>query len=395
VNWDGGITLFMVNGQVEPKITIARGEWLRLRLLNADAQGSYILKFDNMTSCEYYLIAADGIFFDEPRDMWSTPYENHIYISMAGRAEVILRCLTAGSYDIWAVPEHSNSTIQEFLNACGVPVYNEQAVMFTVVVNSTVVTNSFNLTDLEFPPKTGYIEDTLDSGVSVTVNPACTNYNTTTFPNITWGIDPDPTQTTQCSSIEFGGELFTGKLFGMNGQYFHHEQELATLRSNKVYEMNIQFFPHPYHHHINPFQLTHGVAYGFLGEQGEWRDVISPSCGGTGTVVARMRTRDYVGKVVMHCHFLPHEDRGLMGYYIISDQNCTSSPPPTLPPMDVNCGQASPSDFCDGYVSTTTTTGGATSTSSETTPAAKGTLRISTFHIPVVLIIMVILCIIW
>jgi FtsP/CotA-like multicopper oxidase with cupredoxin domain len=100
VNWDGGITLFMVNGQVRPTITVGKGEWIRLRIVNADAQASFILHFNSSSACQYYYIAADGVFFDTTRDISKNPYQYYLYMSMAGRGEVIMKCDIPGNYAV-------------------------------------------------------------------------------------------------------------------------------------------------------------------------------------------------------------------------------------------------------------------------------------------------------
>jgi len=45
---------FLVNSQYQPTITIDKNQWLRLRILNADSQGSYLLQFNNKSICEYH-----------------------------------------------------------------------------------------------------------------------------------------------------------------------------------------------------------------------------------------------------------------------------------------------------------------------------------------------------
>lgn len=63
---------------------------------------------------------------------------------------------------------------------------------------------------------------------------------------------------------------------------------------------------HPYHQHVYPFQL---VGAGFAGNYyrvGDWHDTVK----GTGEI--RFRPTDFTGKLMLHCHRLVHEDRGMM-----------------------------------------------------------------------------------
>jgi len=65
---------------------------------------------------------------------------------------------------------------------------------------------------------------------------------------------------------------------------------------------------HPFHIHINPFQVTaiNGQPIGLTG----YRDTITLPAGGE--VTMRMTFLDFVGKFVIHCHILGHEDAGMM-----------------------------------------------------------------------------------
>jgi len=260
------------------------------------------------------------------------------------------------------VARHFNATINErqFGGAYCNPVYNDTITMFRIVVNNVANTSSFNPNSMIIPPKTGYLENAFAPGVNFSTTPVCTHYNTTQFPPITWEMSPDPQNVTKnCVKVSFetsnfGNQSFIGKLFGINGQFFRHDHSLATLLPNMTYQMQIVFFPHPFHHHINPFQVGEDVVYGFVAQKGEWRDVLSSDCSNNtngGHVTVRTHTRDFVGKVVMHCHFLPHEDRGLMGFYSISTDPCTSDNGGKLPKQDTdNCGKQSSPLFCLGPI---------------------------------------------
>ena len=74
------------------------------------------------------------------------------------------------------------------------------------------------------------------------------------------------------------------------------------------------------------------VADGFAGRKGDWHD----SMGGNFNM--RMYAADYTGKIMIHCHFLQHQDEGMMSYYYIKSntnypciptKNITETAPPT------------------------------------------------------------------
>ena len=59
---------------------------------------------------------------------------------------------------------------------------------------------------------------------------------------------------------------------------------------------------------------------GFVGMKGDWRDTF----GFAGTFRFRIITLDFIGRIIMHCHTLTHEDTGMMAWYQIvnvSNQN--------------------------------------------------------------------------
>ncbi|SEJ31226.1 Multicopper oxidase with three cupredoxin domains (includes cell division protein FtsP and spore coat protein CotA) [Azotobacter beijerinckii] len=87
-------------------------------------------------------------------------------------------------------------------------------------------------------------------------------------------------------------------------------------------------FGHPFHIHVNPFQIVsvkdpegnevsgapvpdaNGIPSQYANLQGTWRDTLFLQQGYTATV--RSRYRRYIGDFVLHCHILDHEDEGMM-----------------------------------------------------------------------------------
>eukprot|EP01052_Picozoa_sp_SAG31_P004361 SAG31_NODE_180_length_21118_cov_62.152671_2_plen_626_part_00 len=78
--------------------------------------------------------------------------------------------------------------------------------------------------------------------------------------------------------------------------------------------------PHPMHIHVNHFQVVeyldcdgndaaNGRTYPYWGEIGDWRDTMGAL---TGSLRVRYVLDKYGGNIMMHCHFLMHEDVGMM-----------------------------------------------------------------------------------
>ena len=65
---------------------------------------------------------------------------------------------------------------------------------------------------------------------------------------------------------------------------------------------------HPFHIHVNPFQVTRLDPDG--NPEMIWKDTLVIVSGEPQTL--RMRYVRYSGRFVIHCHFLDHEDQGMM-----------------------------------------------------------------------------------
>lgn len=114
---------------------------------------------------------------------------------------------------------------------------------------------------------------------------------------------------------------------------------LLTLGKVEEWTLDSNFASHPFHIHVNPFQIVKILdpkgkdvsAEGavddaggtpdpqYPGLKGVWKDtlwvknLIPPgSPPGKYTLVVRTRYERYIGDFVLHCHILDHEDKGMM-----------------------------------------------------------------------------------
>lgn len=130
-------------------------------------------------------------------------------------------------------------------------------------------------------------------------------------------------------------------IFEVNGKSFDPNTINRTLTLGGVDEWTLQsdFVSHPFHIHVNPFQIvkildpngkdvsgpdavddaegTVDLQYRAL--KGVWKDtlwvknIMQPSpAEGKYTIVVRTRYQRYIGDYVLHCHILDHEDQGMM-----------------------------------------------------------------------------------
>jgi FtsP/CotA-like multicopper oxidase with cupredoxin domain len=110
--------------------------------------------------------------------------------------------------------------------------------------------------------------------------------------------------------VVFSEDNQAGKFF-INGQQFHTTAPLFVMKLGTTEEWtlkNITGEEHPFHIHVNDFQVmsVNGEPYDAVGLEDTVRIPAH------GQVVIRQRLLDFVGKYVFHCHILAHEDAGMM-----------------------------------------------------------------------------------
>jgi FtsP/CotA-like multicopper oxidase with cupredoxin domain len=129
--------------------------------------------------------------------------------------------------------------------------------------------------------------------------------------------------------------------FQVNGRPYDAariDQQL-TLGSVDEWSLRAGFLSHPFHIHVNPFQVVRildpsgrdvsssdavddagGVQDSqYVGLKGVWKDTLwikslnpPQETAGSYTVIVRTRYERYTGDFVLHCHILDHEDQGMM-----------------------------------------------------------------------------------
>jgi|HubBroStandDraft_1064217.scaffolds.fasta_scaffold00083_20 L-ascorbate oxidase len=114
--------------------------------------------------------------------------------------------------------------------------------------------------------------------------------------------------------------------FGVDHHAYSAERidRTLVLGSADEWDLGSTLANHPFHIHVNPFQIVEILdpkgkdVSGFdpdgdpefLGLKGTWKDTIFVKEGYR--VIIRSRYERYVGDFVLHCHILDHEDQGMM-----------------------------------------------------------------------------------
>lgn len=82
-----------------------------------------------------------------------------------------------------------------------------------------------------------------------------------------------------------------------------------TLGTASEWELSSALASHPFHIHVNPFEVERLNPLGK--PERIWRDTLFV-IQGEPPVKIRSRYQRYIGKFVLHCHILDHEDQGMM-----------------------------------------------------------------------------------
>jgi FtsP/CotA-like multicopper oxidase with cupredoxin domain len=118
--------------------------------------------------------------------------------------------------------------------------------------------------------------------------------------------------------------ILTGFKFLVNDELYKEMEVPTTVHLNHEEEWTIENAsgsPHPFHVHVNSFQLV--AINDVPNDPVEIWDTFyvppkrSRKDGKNGSITIRIRFLDFKGKSVHHCHFLSHEDTGMMQNFLI------------------------------------------------------------------------------
>ena len=250
--------LRMVNGQLNPTMTMRPGETQRWRILNATANLTFFLQLDGH---QLHQIAKDGNTLNET---WT---RDQIVLSPGERVEVLIQAGTAGSYALRTLPIATGFNTQQ------------DATLATLVVDGDAMTPQplpttlLPLEDLSTAEIDGRRQITFQFGPPI--NPPQTNH-----PIDHKVFDPNrDDQTVQLNTTE----------------------EWVIRNATAVW--------HPFHIHINPYQVVAVNGKPVPVRHNEDTTLVPPF----GEITMRTRYLDFPGRWVFHCHILQHEDFGMMG----------------------------------------------------------------------------------
>jgi FtsP/CotA-like multicopper oxidase with cupredoxin domain len=359
--------VLLVNGQPTPVISMRPGETQRWRFINATMQAGAQLELDLAAGMSWRQIAQDGVQFAEVNYQCQPLYANstaamstlsaamseacekiypasitsvmekipfspgnradflvqapskpgtyHLMQQVVGnvvdrvrdklnqRAEGLRQVLGAGEHPRQLVetgdePANSGGTVEA--NGIAAP-------LFTIVVEGEPVKDpkAFPTTSLE------------DPACAKTPKPANCWPDTLNFLPKDLG-EARHTSRTVTFSMDGTNPGQQPNRFSINGDGYcpSCSGETMELGSTEKWTItNDTVLNHPFHIHINPFQMT-SYAGTELPQPWIWWDTVGLPTPAGGEKVATMqfltRFEDFTGEYVLHCHFLGHEDRGMM-----------------------------------------------------------------------------------
>jgi FtsP/CotA-like multicopper oxidase with cupredoxin domain len=250
---DEGVRVF-VNGQLQPTVAIAPGETQRWRILNAS---SYLFLTLVLDGHQWHQIASDA---NPLREVWS---RDQILLSPGERIEVLVQGGPPGAYAL-----HTLEWTPKFQ-------WQPPLLIATLVSDGPAATpDPLPATLIPFEDlREAEIDRRRELIFSETFDP---------FRTLIDGREFDPDRVDQ--SVELGAS---------------EEWRLVNTSSDW----------HPFHIHVNDFQVTE--IDGEPVDAHSWEDTTAIPA--FGEIVMRTRFLDFPGKFVYHCHVLSHEDRGMMG----------------------------------------------------------------------------------
>ncbi|HYM60993.1 MAG TPA: multicopper oxidase domain-containing protein [Thermoanaerobaculia bacterium] len=304
----------LVNGQPSPKVKMRPGEIQRWRLVGATMEGAAQLRIDfNGPKNDPLVakqIAMDGIQF-APENYGRQPLLDQglqqFFLSPGNRADFLVQAPTVPgiyriTYDVFGHIEGEGPDVDRVrrqkvrdLLAALVPEGDEPRLLTVEVVQCPTCKAMKFPSQGDWPAMPPYLSDIKKVDKSEKVEFILQGKNAFQPNHFMLQVnDNAPTQF--CSScVNFTLPLGTA--------------EEWAIHSNKENPGNKPF--HVFHIHTNPFQL---ITNGKTTYQPPyiWQDSITLPSASQGSVVIRQKFEEFTGQYVLHCHFLGHEDRGMM-----------------------------------------------------------------------------------
>ena len=261
--------------------------------------------------CEFGVLAKDGVFLlDAPRAL------DYMSFASGNRVDVIIRCSADG--------ELRTSTPHEW--PPGQPIYNETT----------------NPSHLPAGGEVAWLDPAGEHRAIATIRVTGSGDSNGTLADLgkVNAVVPDYLQDLRSHTVDGSHDLHIRTDYpdnhdagpranGKNGCSINYKVWRGDRRDNlfNVYAFTAEEYDvfavyHPLHVHVNPMQVQRDTYGDPWYRPGDWQDVV------LSTGVYRQRFLHYEGVVMVHCHWLTHEDHGCISQFSI--RTCPTDNPPAL-----------------------------------------------------------------
>lgn len=290
--------LVLVNGQYTPLLQMNPNEMQLWRIVNACYQSSVPL--DEPNKIEWVQTAQDGVQFD-PKNY--DPSDTNAKFTVPAKSKAPFGSLAPGNRIDLLV--QAPSTTGKFNVTFGGTGGRPGTVLLTVDVRqesgvSPIASPMPFPTRAQFPLMPGFLADLKFGDVKVKRD-------------LHFSTEPTPYPSPAPYSIP-SRQLIDHKQF--DGQV-DQTMLLGGTEEWTLYNDNANGAPHPFHIHVNPFQVVeikdpkqNSGNTVRLPTPWIWWDNFAIPPGGYVKILTKFA--DFAGMYVLHCHFLEHEDRGMM-----------------------------------------------------------------------------------
>lgn len=265
----------MVNGLVNPVLTMKPGQIQRWKIVNASNARFYKL---NLANHNLHVIGTDGGLLDKPYA------QSTVLLSPGERVDVLVKATaTKGYYKLKALPYNRGAGASA----------NQEITLMTINVTGSAVSQS----------------------LPSSINPSAVRLSVPS--NI-------PVRQLTLRMGMMGGVMGGGMSASINGIVYSDTSAFtlnSTLGGYEIWEIyNQSMMDHPFHQHVHHAQVLAinggDASYrNLLTTAPAWKDtVIVPAMGSVRLLVP---VKDFAGLTVFHCHILEHEDIGMMGLWDI------------------------------------------------------------------------------
>ena len=323
-----------VNGQYRPVLEMKPNETQFWRIINSCHQAAVPL--DTSTALKWVQTAQDGVQLD-PQNYNPDPTFKSNTFPNPPQAFQINNTGPWFSTGSLAPGNRIDLLVQAPSTANSYPVTYGGILLFTVKVAGTPVTATPFPTQAQFPKMPGFLADIVPPAGMITRN---IRFNTTKTQLPSASPTPTPQGTKGGRNPSNAAAPLwpnAAPMHTINGKQFSGEidqfMKLGATEEWNLFNDTIAGGPaHPFHIHVNPFQIVQwfdpAIMSSSLQSTGVpmrkpwvWWDNFAIPVGGWVTMWTRFV--DFTGTYVFHCHILGHEDRGMMQLVNVSPGTTT------------------------------------------------------------------------